>query len=83
MGRPLWQLLVLGTQRGKAVELTCDECIRVMDYYVDGILESGDSQRLQESVIRHLSHCPDCRQEIGRKLDDWERLMVDQDGEEQ
>jgi hypothetical protein len=75
MARPLWQLLVPEIQENKAKGLSCEECLRVLDYYVDWIVEGEDSQQLQASIARHLSHCHDCRLELEKRLEEWERLL--------
>lgn len=75
MARPLWQLLVSEIQEKKAKELSCEECLRVLDYYVDGVMASEDTPQLQPSIARHLSHCHGCRLELERRLDEWERLL--------
>ncbi len=82
MGRPLWQLLILGTQQDKVEEFSCEECLSVLDYYLDRIMAGGDMRQLEVPIGRHLSHCSDCRQELERKFEQWERFSEDPDAEE-
>lgn len=81
MGRPLWRLLMLETQEGERLDLSCEECLSILDYYIDYITAGGDLRRLQMAIARHLSHCFDCRQELEKRLKQWERLSEDQDGQ--
>jgi hypothetical protein len=82
MGRPLWRLLILETQDGGTLDLSCEECLSVLDYYIDCITAGGDLRRLQMAIASHLSHCFDCRQELEKRLEQWEQLSGDQDSEE-
>jgi hypothetical protein len=81
MGRPLWRLLMLETQEGETLELSCEECLSVLDYYIDWIAAGGDWQRLQLAISSHLSQCFDCRQALEERLEQWEQFSVDQDAE--
>jgi hypothetical protein len=81
MGRPLWRLLMLETQEEETPELSCEECLSVLDYYIDWIAAGGDLQRLQLAISKHLYHCLDCRQEMEKRLKQWERFAGDQDGQ--
>jgi hypothetical protein len=82
MVRPLWRLLMLETQEEETPELSCEECLNVLDYYIDWIAAGGDWQRLQMAIASHLDHCIDCRQEFEKRLKQWERLSGEQDGQE-
>jgi len=75
MTRPIWQLLSsdIGEKGTKA--LSCEECLRVMDYYVDQVPEGEDTPGLRSSVARHLRECRGCRLELEKRLDEWERLL--------
>jgi hypothetical protein len=81
MGRPLWRLLMLEAENGKAVNLTCEECLSIFDYYIDWIMAGGDWRQLHLSMVNHLSHCFDCRQELEERLKQWEWLSENQDGQ--
>lgn len=78
MGRPLWQLLLLETQEADPSELTCQECLSLFDYYIDWMRAGGDWHKLRASIINHVSHCSDCRQDLERRLDEWAQFSKDQ-----
>jgi hypothetical protein len=75
--RPVWQLLI--RDRGGKGErpLSCEECLRVLDYYVDQAGEPDDTAELRLSIARHLRDCSQCRFEMERRLDEWEQLLRD------
>lgn len=76
MTRPIWQLLT--SQAGEAGKLSCEECIQVLDYYVDQVTAPEDTPELRSSIARHLSHCSQCRLELEKRLNEWERLGREQ-----
>jgi hypothetical protein len=59
--RPLWRLLVLASESDKSVELTCAECLALLEYDTD-LLEAGTPiDQIRPSIMRHLSLCSACQ----------------------
>jgi hypothetical protein len=67
MARPLWQIL-LETFRSDSIELSCQECVTVLEYLADLGAAGLDKALLESAARRHLSHCSDCYQEFVRHL---------------
>ena len=47
-----------------AVELSCDEILRLMDECAEAALRGGDISALMPLFQRHLDMCADCREEF-------------------
>ena len=59
--RPMWRLLVLASESEKPVELTCAECLALLEYDTD-LLEAGAPlDQIRPSIMRHLSLCSACQ----------------------
>ena len=48
----------------QAVELTCDEILRLMDECAEAALQGGDISALMPIFQQHLEMCTDCREEF-------------------
>jgi hypothetical protein len=48
----------------QAVELSCDEILRLMDECAEAALRGGDISALMPLFQRHLDMCADCREEF-------------------
>jgi hypothetical protein len=70
---------MLENQEGETLDLSCEECLSILDYYIDCITAGGDWRRFQHSMANHFSRCFGCHQELLRRLKEWERLSEDQD----
>lgn len=77
MTRPVWQLLISGSKEKGTKPLSCEECLRLLDYYVDRVSDADDTPELRSSIAGHLHECSRCRVEMERRLDEWERLLRD------
>jgi hypothetical protein len=75
MSRPLWRLLLLGTNPRSVEEVSCEECLRLLEYYADCILQGGDPSRIQEAASRHLMCCDHCRTTLEKELNEWESTL--------
>ena len=59
--RPLWRLLALTIETEEPVELTCAECLALLEYDTD-LLEAGAPlNQIRPSIMRHLSLCSACQ----------------------
>jgi hypothetical protein len=59
--RPLWRLLALASESEKPVELTCAECLALLEYDAE-LLEAGAPvDQIRPSIMRHLSLCSACQ----------------------
>lgn len=59
--RPLWRLLALASASEGPVELTCAECLALLEYDAD-LLEAGAAlNQVRPSIMRHLSLCSACQ----------------------
>jgi hypothetical protein len=75
MGRPLWRLLLLGKNPRSLERISCDECMRLLEYYVDWILQGGDPSQVKVAVSRHLMCCDHCRTALEKELHERERAL--------
>jgi hypothetical protein len=75
MVRPLWQLLLLGKDPRGQEEVSCEECLRLLEYYADCMLEGGDPSMVKQAVKRHLMYCDHCRTALKEVLDERERIF--------
>jgi hypothetical protein len=69
MNANLWHIILAKTGLGKAPDLTCEECLRGLEYYIDWILRNGDPQQLKPTLEDHLRGCDHCRIQLKHKLE--------------
>jgi len=71
--RPLWRLFSLIHDSKKSVQLTCEECIALLDYDT-GLLATGIAlDEIRPSVNHHLSLFSECPVRFGTWLENLER----------
>jgi hypothetical protein len=69
MWRSLWQWIYSKFIRGGARELTCEECLKGLDYYIEWMKRGGDPNQLKPSLEDHLKRCKQCRMEFQNRLE--------------
>ena len=65
--RPLWQLLLLTRDSKKSAQLTCEECIALLEYDAELLINGADLDDVRPAVSYHLSLCSECQ----AKIDEW------------
>lgn len=65
---PLWQILAKASQQ-PARPLTCEECLVVLEYLADRLLEGAEMDNVRAAARRHLAQCPGCRETRLHRLD--------------
>ncbi len=68
MSSQLWELLVKFERREAKNKLTCGECFAIMELLAEGAELGIDRKRLERLARRHLSRCPDCREQLWKRL---------------
>lgn len=58
--RSLWELLLLLSGK-KSIELSCGECLTLLDFDAERIIEGASISDIQDSIQQHLSYCSSCR----------------------
>ena len=67
INRPLWQLLLLTRDSKKSAQLTCEECIALLEYDAELLINGADLDDVRPAIIYHLSLCSECL----AKIDEW------------
>lgn len=67
MTRPLWQIL-LETTRSDRINLTCHECVTILEYLADLGVAGVNEDSLHTAALRHLAQCSECYQEFFEHL---------------
>ena len=68
MSSQLWELLVNIDRREANDRLTCGECFAVMELLAEGAELGIDRKQLERLARRHLGRCPDCREQLWKRL---------------
>ena len=66
---PLWKLLMLTSSSDEFIELSCSDCINLLDYDAGLLTRAGDLSDLLPVIKNHLSFCSNCRTELNSWLD--------------
>ncbi len=74
MSSQLWELLVEIERREANDKLTCGECFAVMELLAEGAELGIDRKRLERLARRHLSRCPDCREQLWKRLGELAKM---------
>jgi hypothetical protein len=67
MSRPLWQLLLLTSTPKAPVQLTCEECLALLEYDAELLVGGVAIDEIRPAVSHHLSLCSECQ----AKIDEW------------
>jgi hypothetical protein len=70
--RTLFEILIRSSLPGNDITLTCDECFVVMEYFADLALEDFSLDDIKITLIKHINHCPDCREHHLHRLKEME-----------
>lgn len=76
--RSLLEIFIHSSAPGKEVNLNCDECFTLMEYFVDLALEGLSLNDIKEPLLKHIDHCPDCQEHHLQRLkemeDQWKQI---------
>jgi hypothetical protein len=67
MARPLWQLLLDLYESNKELNINCEDCFTVLEFYADELAAGINPDELEPSIKRHISQCFECTS----KFSDW------------
>jgi hypothetical protein len=70
MASQLWELRVKIELKKANDNLSCSECFAVMELLAEGAEIGIDKKRLERLARRHLSRCPDCREQLRKRLEE-------------
>lgn len=74
--RSLFEILIQSSKPGEETTLTCDECFVVMEYFVELALEGFTLEEIKKPLLKHIDHCPDCREHHLQKIRDLEEQWI-------
>lgn len=66
--RSLFEILIRSSMPGNDITLTCDECFVVMEYFADLVFDDVSLDDIRTTLIKHIKHCPDCREHHLQRL---------------
>jgi hypothetical protein len=76
MIRSLFEIFIHSSLPGNEITLTCDECFVVMEFFVDLVLEDLSLDEIKKPLLRHIDHCPDCREHHFQRLREMEEQWI-------
>jgi hypothetical protein len=62
--RSLWQLLLLTRDAGMPVQLTCEECLTLLEYDAELLASGAALDEILPVTSHHLSLCSKCKAKI-------------------
>jgi hypothetical protein len=69
MDPDLLKKMARGVMTTRPDEISCDECFKQVDHFVDMTLDGKDAAAALPLVQDHLSRCHDCREEYEALLE--------------
>lgn len=71
--RPLWNLLLIMDDMENTIQLTCDECIAILEYDANLLAAGVSIEKIRHSISHHLAHCTTCKIKYDKWLKDYEQ----------
>ena len=72
--RPLWQLLLLTSDPKMSGKLTCEECIALLAYDTELLVDGAALDEIRPAINKHLSQCSKCQAKFARWLEKQHRV---------
>jgi hypothetical protein len=72
--RPLWQLLLLTNDPKMPGKLTCEECIALLAYDTELLLDGAELDEIRPAINKHLSQCSKCQAKLASWLEKQYRM---------
>lgn len=82
MSSQSWELLVKIERSEANDRLSCGECFAIMELLAEGAELGINQKRLERLTRRHLSRCPDCREQLWERLRELAKLSDDKPDKE-
>lgn len=76
MSGQLWELLIKLETSEADDTLTCSECFAVLELLAVAVDLGLEIERLERLLRNHLAHCPGCRDQIAKRLEELENILL-------
>jgi hypothetical protein len=75
MSRSLWQLLIQISDGNSEIHLNCDECILLLEFDADLLVEGVQFSELQPAIRKHIRLCSECRKSLSDHVGKLEKIL--------